>query len=224
MATKEIENIQAKVGEGIYSKRDVADILHLPYHKVSRWMNDFWSDYTFGNAENKLINFKTLIEFYTFYHLRENGFSSQHTKAIHASIAKDLNTPYPFATKIHFINSENLKSKKYVYYEVGDHIIKSDGKKQFDLKPFLIPFLNKIEFNNDEIPIVDKFYPLENSKRIVVDPKLQFGKPTITGTGIKAEVINGFYEGGESKESICKIYNLHIQQVEDAILYFKQTA
>ncbi len=30
-------NIQPTVGEGIYTKRDVADILKLPYGKVSRW-------------------------------------------------------------------------------------------------------------------------------------------------------------------------------------------
>jgi len=58
----------------------------------------------------------------------------------------------------------------------------------------------------------------------VIDPKLQFGQPIITGTRIKAEIINEFYEGGESKENICKIYHLQIGQVEDAILYFKQSA
>ena len=43
-------------------------------------------------------------------------------------------------------------------------------------------------------------------------------------TSIKAEIINGFIEGGESKETICMMYNLHIDQVEDAILYFKRSA
>jgi len=215
METTEITQISPKIGEGIYTKKDVSKILQLPYSKVSRWMDEFWDDYTFGIKGNKLVNFKTLIEFYTFFHLRENGFTSQKIKKIHSIIAKDLGTNYPFARKIH-------TNKKDIYYEQFDNLIKADRKKQFDIKPLLIPFLNKIEFNDDDI--ADRYFPLENSKRIVVDPKLQFGQPTITGTGIKADIIDGFIKGGESKETICKLYHLNIEQVEDAILYFRQTA
>jgi uncharacterized protein (DUF433 family) len=215
MKTEKKIQIVPKVGEGIYSTRDVAFILQLPYYKVSRWMREFWDNYTFGIEGNKAVNFYTLIEFYTFYHLRENGISAQKIKIIHARISKDLNTPYPFARKIH-------TDKKDIWYEHLENLIKADNKKQFDLKPLLIPFLNKVEFNKDEI--ADRYYPLANSKRVVVDPRLQFGQPTITGTGIKVEIINGFYQGGESKETICNLYNLQIDQVEDAILYFKRSA
>ncbi len=207
--------IQPKLGEGIYTKRDVSSILHLPYAKVSRWMDEFWENYTFGVKGNKMVNFKTLIEFYTFFHLRDAGFSSQKIKKIHLIISKDLGTLYPFARKIHTTTRD-------VYYEQFENLIKAASKKQFDIKPLLIPFLNRIEFNEDDI--ADRYFPLENSKRVVVDPELQFGQPTITGTGIKAEVINGFYEGGESKETICKLYHLNIEQVEDVILYFKRSA
>lgn len=215
MKTEEITQIKPKVGEGIYTVRDVSTILQLPYYKVSRWMREFWDNYTFGIPGNKAVNFYTLIEFYTFYHLRENGISAQKIKKIHSRIANDLGTRYPFARKIH-------TDKKDIWYEHLENLIKADNKKQFDLKPLLIPFLNKVEFNTDEI--ANRYFPLSNSRRVVVDPKLQFGQPTITGTGIKAEIINGFFKGGESKETICKLYDLHIEQVEDAILYFKQSA
>lgn len=72
--------------------------------------------------------------------------------------------------------------------------------------------------------MADRYFPLDHSKRVVVDPKMQFGQPTITGTGIKAETINSFIAGGESKETICKIYNLKMEEVEDAILYFNKAA
>lgn len=214
--------IEPKIGEGIYTKRDVSEILNLPYQKVSRWMEDFWGDYTFGIEGNKCVNFKTLIEFFTFYHLRNNGVSSQEIKKIHTTISTELNTPYPFAQKIHINKGDQKKNCKDVYYENLDNLIRTDGKKQYDIKELLISFLDKIEFNNDAV--ASRLFPLENSKRLVIDPKFQFGQPTITGTGIKAEVINGFIQGGESKEFICKIYNLNIEQVNDAILYYKRSA
>lgn len=209
-------NIKPKLGEGIYTKRDVADILNLPYAKVSRYMDEFWEAYTFGIDGAKMVNFKTLIEFYTFFILRKNGLSAQRIKKIHTLIATELNTRYPFAIKLH------LDKKKAVFYEHLDNLIKADGKKQFDIKPLLVDFLNKVEFNEEDI--ADRYFPLENSKLVVVDPKMQYGQPTITGTGIKAKIINAFIEGGESKETICRIYNLNMEQVNDAILYFNKAA
>lgn len=227
MTTPDQIHNQPAVGEGIYTSKDVSHILKLPYGKVNRWMREFWENYSFGIKGNRFINFKTLIEFYTFYHLRENGFSSQRIKKIHADMAIDLNTPYPFASKIyihHLIDGVLKKDivKRGIYFEIGECLVRADKKRQLDIKQFLTPFFNKIEFNNNDI--AQRYFPLENSKALVVDPKLQFGQPTITGTRIKAEIINEFYEGGESKENICKIYHLQIGQVEDAILYFKRTA
>jgi len=225
-ATNEI-HVQPEVGAGIYTSKDVAHILKLPSYKVSRNMRDFWENYSFGIKGNRFINFKTLIEFYTFYHLRENGFSAQKIKKIHEDMAKELNTPYPFASKIYIENIIDEASKKTIvkrgiYYEIAAGLVKADRKRQIDIKQFITPFLNKIEFSDSDI--AQRYFPLDNSKALVIDPKFQFGQPIITGTRIKAEIINEFYAGGESKENICKIYHLQIGQVEDAILYFKQSA
>ena len=190
-------------------------------------MRDFWSDYSFGIKGNRFINFKTLIEFYTFYHLKESGLSSQRIKKIHDDLSIELNTIYPFASKIYIEKvkdgtSDKLVAKRKVYYEIGQSFIQANKKRQQDIKLFLTPFFNKIEFNN--VDVAERYFPLENSKTVVIDPKFQFGQPTITGTRIKAELIHEFFEGGESKENICKIYHLQIGQVEDAILYYKKPA
>lgn len=213
---------QARIGEGVYTKKDVSQILQLPYSKVSRWMDDFWEEYTFGIDGNKFVNFKTLIEFFTFYHLRNNGVSSQEIKKVHSSISEDLKTPYPFARKIHINKGEQKKNHKDIYYEKFDNLIRVDGRKQYDIKELLINFLDKIEFNEEEV--ASRLFPLENSRRIVVDPKLQFGQPTITGTSIKAEIINGFIQAGESEDYISKLYHLQAEQIEDVIKYFKRSA
>lgn len=44
-------HVQPKVGEDIYTKRDVSHILKLPYTKVSRWMDEFWEGYPFGQEK-----------------------------------------------------------------------------------------------------------------------------------------------------------------------------
>lgn len=204
-----------KLGEGIFLTRDIANILKLPYSRVRVGMSEFWDNYTFGEKGNKAVNFYTLIEFYTFYQLRKEGISSQMIKKAHQQIAKELGTPYPFARNIRTDGKE-------IWYDFLEDIVNADGKQQISIKPILLPFLTKIEFNKEDI--ADKYFPLENSKKIVVDPKYQFGQPTITGTGIKVETLIQLYNGGESQKDIATLYNLKPAQVKDAIAYYKQSA
>ena len=216
MESANIIHIEPKLNEGIYSTKDISDILDLPYSKVRQSMGGFWQDYTFGAHRDKAINFLTLIEFYTYYKLREIGIKPYVIKKAHTEIAKHLNTPYPFARNI--IHTDG----KGIWYNLLELLINADGTQQINIAQIIEPFLNKIQFN--EKNLAEKFFPLAGSNRIVVDPKYQFGQPVIAGTRIKAEIINDFYKAGESITLICKLYKLSKEQVEDAITYYKQIA
>lgn len=210
------ENINyPKIGEGVFLIRDVSEILQLPYSKVRHWLIDFWEGRCFGEQRNRSINFYTLIEFYTFYQLRSKGLSSQKVQKYHHQLSKDLKTYYPFARTI-FTDGRSL------WYEALGELIKADGKLQIDLKDILESFLHKIEFDSDGL--AKRYFPLNNSKNIVIDPKHQFGSPTITGTNIKTLIINDFYKSGESVENICNLYNITEIQVLDAIQYYNRAA
>ena len=208
-------NVTPKVGEGVFLTTDVSQILGLNYSRVRRWMREYWPNYTFGDTDNQAINFKTLIEFYTFFHLRKKGLSVGAIHSYHEIIGKDLNTSYPFARNI----STDGKS---IWYELLGNLIKADSKKQFDLKPIIEPFLHKIDFGNSDI--AQRFFPVSDSKVIVVDPERQFGQPIINGTSIKAETLYNLYKGGEKKEYIAELYGIKPAEVQQAIQYFKNVA
>jgi uncharacterized protein (DUF433 family) len=225
MIRKVMKNSAPKLGEGIYLIKDVSEILLLPYPKVRYWMHEFWDNrfgkanggaYSFGENGNKAVNFFALIEFYTFYQLRIQGVSSQQIQRAHQIIAKELNTPFPFAT------AEISTDGKRIWYEKLENIIKADGRKQFDFKKLISPFLHRIEFDNNNI--ATRFFPLEKSKNIVVDPKHQFGQPTISGRNINVATIKKLFDGGESKENISVLYNLKSSQVDDALRYYKRAS
>lgn len=215
-------DIAPKIGEGIFLTRDVAEILQLPYAKVRNWMLEFWDSrfgdgykYSFGENGNKAINFYTLIEFYTFYQLRQKGLSSQKIQKAHSIISKQLNTPYPFARNVH-------TDGRQIWFDYLDEIINADGKAQIDIKSILEPLLHKIEFGKNDI--AERFFPLSNSKNVVVDPKFQFGQPTVYGRNIRTETILRLFKGGEAKKNISALYDLSSKQVDDAIRYYKRTA
>ena len=82
-------------GTGIYTTPEVAKILGLPSAKVRRWLKDYWNakfsndntQYSDGLGAEKVTNFNTLIEFFTFYQLREKGVSAQKIVKAHDILA-----------------------------------------------------------------------------------------------------------------------------------------
>jgi uncharacterized protein (DUF433 family) len=227
------EYIQPKLGEGVYLVKDVSQILCLDYKKVYRWIVGYWTggldheiSYVFGDNNNRAINFYSLIEFYTFFKLREKGVTTTEIKKLHSKLSKVLHTKYPFAVvQDYFVEQKRSKKGKrirtFVYYTYLDSIIKHDVKDQFSFR-FIEEFLKKIEF--DENNLAAKFYPLADSKNVVVDPKRQFGQPIIKGTNIQTATIRNLHLAGESIENICNLYDLDKEAVEDALSYYEMRA
>jgi uncharacterized protein (DUF433 family) len=212
---------EPRINEGVYLLRDVSEILLIRTAKINRWLKDFWDgryasefSYSFGDKGNRAVNFYTLIEFHTFYQLRTRGISSQKIHKIHRTMANDLKTPYPFAGNIR-------TDGKAIWYEFLDSLIKADGKQQLDCKAIIAPFLEQIDFGADNLAA--RYFPLKKSRNVVVDPKHQFGQPTVTGRNIRLDVIRKLSEGGETTENICILYDLKASQVEDALQYYKRT-
>jgi uncharacterized protein (DUF433 family) len=219
MATSKIKikTETPKIGEGIYLPVDVSQILKLDYHRVKYLMNTFWKDYTFGGKRNKAINFFSLIEFYTYYHLREKGFTSQHIKNFHKNLAGNLNTPYPFAS-VRVVDRTGLNGKtrnSKIWYECMGELMRDDRVGQSSISEFVKPFLKQVDFGEDQL--AKRFYPLHNTRNIIVDPLHQFGQPVISGTNIQTKAIFNLYDIGETKANICKLYDISVNQVDDAI-------
>lgn len=224
MKNRVINMESAQFGERIYSPNEVAEILKLPYSKVKYLIRGYWSSAAFGKTRKRTINFLGLIEFYFYYFLRDQQkWTPQAIKKLHTQLSHDFDTSYPFASlkiKPHKRNQKDDKMEAWVEHQ--DFLLQADGKLQPSFKEFIEPFLGQIEFGDDLL--AKRFYPLKQSKSIVVDPKKQFGKPIINGKGVRTEVIYKFYMGGESMESICKLYDLKLEQVESAILYHEPKA
>ncbi len=205
---------------------DVAAILGLPQAKVRRWLREYWNAH-FGKADQTIFsdgtgrelvtNFYTLIEFFTFYQLRDRGVTAQRIVKAHQVLEGVFKTAYPFAT------SNILTDGKDVLFtgEVGD-IIQADPSLQITITEILTPFCEKIEF--DSHSLANRFFPLDRKHNVVIDPHRQFGQPVIGNTNILTETVFNLYRGGESADFIGRIYDLTPNQVQDAITFHRNAA
>ncbi|WAC10580.1 DUF433 domain-containing protein [Dyadobacter pollutisoli] len=214
------------LGTGIYTIPDIAAILGLPQAKVRRWLHEYWnaqfgkfspSPFSDGSGRDLITNFYTLIEFFAFYQLREEGVSTQRIIKAHQVLEKALQTNYPFAKSDIFTDGIQVLFAG----EVGE-IIKADETLQLTIKEVFEPFCKKVDFNKNHF--AERFFPLGKEHKIIIDPKRQFGQPVIGGTNVLTETVFNLFRGGESIEVIVGLYDLTVDQVEDAIHFHRNVA
>lgn len=220
---------KAEIGTGIYTLPDLARILNLDYHKVQRLLNEYWDKrfaeefsekYSWTVGKSKAVSFHTLVEFYIFYQLKESGVSTQGILKAHKELSQIFNTPFPFA-KAGILDGINCFGKKIVFEMNNDEIIDLDSTKQLNLK-FIKEFMHKLDFDNNSLAM--RLYPLGKKNSVIVDPKHQFGQPTIQGTNLFPETIYNLYKKKETKKFIASSYDITVKQVNDAIDYCKTAA
>ena len=212
-------------GTGIYTTSEVAQILRLPHAKVKRWLGDYWnakfsdeiSQYSEGRGAERVTNFHTLIEFFTFYQLREKKISVPKIVKAHKILAEHYKTKYPFATYSILTDGERVLFRD----EVGE-MINADESLQIYIRQVIEPFCERIEFNADQL--ATRFFPNGKESQVVIDPKRKFGQPIIRGTNILTQTVYSLYLAGEPLEKIAHLFELTIGQVEDAIAFHTRAA
>ncbi len=60
---------------------------------------------------------------------------------------------------------------------------------------------------------------VEIAPRIIVDPKIRFGKPVIRGTRVPVELVLAKLAGGMTSLEVCQEYELTPDDVQAALAY-----
>lgn len=218
-----------EIGKGIYTLPDLSRILNLEYYKVRRLLNEYWDkrlnnefvdNYSWTVNDSKAVSFHTLIEFYIFYQLKEVGVSTRRILQAHQDLSQLFKTPFPFATSS-ILNKINCFGKRIVFEITKNDIIDLDSTKQLNLN-FIRNFMHKIDFDSNNL--AQRLYPMGKVNSIIVDPRHQFGQPTIKGTNILPETIFNLVNRKESKKFVALSYDISMKQVNDAIKYCKAVA
>jgi uncharacterized protein (DUF433 family)/transposase-like protein len=64
----------------------------------------------------------------------------------------------------------------------------------------------------------------QQPKIIMVDPLISFGRPSLVGSGIPTSVIAGFFQAGDSIETLAKEYGRKPGEIEEAIRFERLAA
>ena len=94
---------------------------------------------------------------------------------------------------------------------------------QLAIRRVLDAYLGRLDRDVEGLPL--RLYPftpeqnLAGSKRIVIDPRVSFGRPVLVDHGISTGAIVDRIDAGESVQAVADDYGLTDDEVAEAIVY-----
>jgi uncharacterized protein (DUF433 family) len=94
---------------------------------------------------------------------------------------------------------------------------------QLGIRDLIAAHLRRIDRDPRGVPI--RLYPftryreIEEPRPVTIDPRVAFGRPVLTGTGIPTEVVAERFNAGESIHELADDYGRRREEIEEAIRF-----
>jgi uncharacterized protein (DUF433 family) len=224
MATKDIRDNPA------YGIADAARYIHMPAATLRSWVLGRTYPRGGGTAafepliqlpgrDGHRLSFNNLVEAHVLRALRTSH--GVRIDAVRPAIAYAEQT---LGIKRLLVSEQLLTAGGDVFLDRFGQLINLSKSGQLALRRLLEAHLRRVERDHHDLPI--RLFPflgsdMSDSRSIVIDPRVSFGRPTLAGSGVSTEALIGRIDAGESIEELARDYDLTVPQVEAAILYEK---
>lgn len=166
--------------------------------------------------EPGILSFQNLVEAHVLDGLRrEHEISLQALRRALDYVAKRLHSTHPLTDCDFETDGVDLFVDRY-----GALIdVSADG--QMAMREVLRAHLRRVERDAAGLPV--RLYPytrkrlVDEPRVVVIDPRVQFGRPVLVGTGIPTEVIADRFKAGESLHDLAHDYGRTADEIQEAI-------
>jgi len=174
-----------------------------------------------ASSEPFLLSFLNLVECHTLSIIRFGRGIKIPAIRYAIQYLEEVSGPHPLA------NHEFLTSERDLYAQMMGQAVNASRGGQTALPEVVSFFLTRIERDDDAL--ASRFYPilrpsaaggrldLEAPKAVVIDPRISFGRPAITGTRIPVDVIAERVRAGEQLSGIAQDVRCDTEKIEQAL-------
>ncbi len=214
---------------------EAARLLDIPDKTLRRWLD---GDRRFERVIEPLIRLERTGETdVTWGEFVEAGFLGEcrhkrlpieRLRPLILALREELRTPYPLAQarplysdglQLLWREQQSLGIDRELFLVVEGS---RDDPYQLVLAPIAKEFFARVEFEppDNESGVAAKWYPWQEHRRIVLDPRVSFGLPHING--VRTEAIAELRAAGESVSTLRTIYGdygITQKDIEEAIRF-----
>ena len=201
--------------EPLYAPADISRYAHVNRETLRTWTGARGKT-LLTRADHRSIapfSFINLIEAHVLVALRKmHGVPMQRIRRAVHWLSNRFGTAHALA-------EINLETDGYdLFVDYFGLTVSASSRGQIAIPEIVSLYLHRIE--RDKAGPV-RFYPFTTyegcPKLIVMDPRVDFGRPVIKGTRIETVMVFDRYSGGESLTEIAKDYDLKLPAVEEAL-------
>jgi uncharacterized protein (DUF433 family) len=129
----------------------------------------------------------------------------------HAKAQRELQTTHPFCSNRISTDGRSILLRQGE--EDSDQALINLATDQVEFTRIVETFLKELEFSGDEII----WWPLGKERQIVVDPKRNFGQPTVARSGVPSQILARSVKANSSPELVAKWFEVQSEEISDAV-------
>jgi uncharacterized protein (DUF433 family)/DNA-binding transcriptional MerR regulator len=218
------------IGKGLYTISEASIITGIKKESIRRWIKGykyslrskvlqakpvFDKDYT-DSLDKVVLSFLDIIELKFIQSFRNFGVKWSVIREAATIAERLLQNSHPFATRRFYTDTKTILVK--IADESGEVELIDMIKSQLVLDKIVEPLLHEcLDFDIDEM--ASRWWPLGKNGKIVIDPKLNFGKPVIDTFNIPTETIYSSFLVERSIETVAEWYEIDEDSIRRAIEY-----
>lgn len=211
-----------------YSLGESAHYLQLPRSTVASWalgrsyptasgVVRFRPVIRVADPALRFLSFQNLVELHVLSAIRRvHRVQLPAVRKAVEYLRRHLKTEHPLADEQMLTDGKDLFIRQY------QSLVNVSQEGQLEMRELVEAYLRRIERDPRGLPI--RLYPFatnraEDSRVIVIDPRLRFGRPCIAGRGILTSIVASRYKAGDSIGVLAKDYACTAIEIEDALRY-----
>ncbi len=212
-----------------YSPTEAGRIVRLSPGRVKRWLVGYEYDsagvttkqgpIVTRQTDSSYATFLDLIDLLFVKRFLDFGFSLQ-------KIRKALTEAKSIVGGHHFAQRSFMTDGRNIYLKVkeggADNLIQLFTGGQWVIKDIILKYAEQIDFD-ERTGFAEKWFPNGKRGRIVLDPRVAFGAPTITGTGVRTSNVYDFYLAEDEKADEVSSWLQIGQDDVMAAVYFERS-
>jgi uncharacterized protein (DUF433 family) len=236
MGTASLAVVQARelnlLNTGLYTVPEASRLTRISTGKIRRWIKGYnfrtgrsirHSDAVWRGEikplDNKIsLSFRDLLELRFVDAFIRAGVSWRTMRRAHTKAQEELQTTHPFCSNRIATDGKNILMRQAE--EDSDEALINLVTDQKEFSRIVETFLKELEFSGNDII----WWPLGKRPQIVLDPKRNFGQPTLTKSGVPAATLARSAKANSSQEIVARWYEVHPDEVRDAVEFEESLA
>ena len=203
-----------------YSMAEAARLTGLPVSTLRSWcrgQGTFQPVLELDDPQGRALSFRNLVEVHVLSAIRRQfGVSLQNVRRAVEFLRARLQSDHPLA------DGRMLTDGRDLLVREGEVLLNASRRGQGELA-IVAAYLERIEV--DARGALLRLYPftrqaIESDPRaVVIDPRIQFGRPCLRGTGVPTDALSDRFVAGESIEDLAADYGIDPGLIEEAVRY-----